>query len=315
MLATVTPSAGRWLHARDGDDDVVERQEGVLTRAQAAALVGRSAARRKVIRGLWASPWPGVLVCHNGPLTPTQRLWAALLACPTGSALGGWSALAFDGLSRGLAELPRVLIPDRARHPRLDSLLASHSAALGPADVHPDRVPRRTRPARSLIDAACWAPSAAAARVVPIEGVQAGVTTPDQLAEVLTTRGQCRYLGVLRETVLDLSGGIRSVPEHEFSLLVRRACLPAPARQTVVRGLDGRYYLDAEWPEWRVSAEVHGAHHGLIRQLDADWVRHNELTVGGRRVLHFTSFAVRWTPDAVASVLARALSLDLRSAS
>ena len=208
--------------------------------------------------------------------------------------------------------MPRVLIPDGARRPRLGGLLTSHSAALGPADVHPDRAPPRTRPDRSLVDAAGWAPSPAAARLVLLEGVQAGIASPEQIADVLTTRGQCRYLGLLRETVLDLAGGIRSIPEREFSMLVRRAGLPTPTRQAVVRGPDGRIYLDAEWPEWGVSAEVHGVHHGLVRQLESDWLRHNELTVGGRQVLHFTSYAVRHRPETVLRVLARALAAQQR---
>jgi very-short-patch-repair endonuclease len=288
-------------------EDPTDVQDGVLAGQQAAALFGHSLVARRIRRGLWQTPLPHVIVCHNGPMTPIQRRWAALLACPKGSALGGWSALAFDGVPGSLDRPPHVLIPDKARKPRLDGVIVSHSRALGPADVHPDRLPRRTRPARSLVDAASRCTGPEAARLTLIEGVQVGASTTAQLAAVLATRGQCRHLGLLQETLIDLEGGIRSLPERQFTRLLERAGLPRPARQVPVRGPGGRYYLDADWPWAGVAAEVHGTHHGLVRQLDADWRRHNALTVGGRRVLHFSSFAVRRAPEQVAAVLAAAL--------
>jgi very-short-patch-repair endonuclease len=124
---------------------------------------------------------------------------------------------------------------------------------------------------------------------------------------VLSTRGQCHHLALLRETATDLAGGIRSVPEAEFAQLIRRAGLPEPQRQIICRRPDGRYYLDADWPHRQVSAEVEGSHHRRAAQLERDWDRHNEITISGRRVFHFTSYAVRHHPDRVVAVLARAL--------
>ena len=61
---------------------------------------------------------------------------------------------------------------------------------------------------------------------------------PERLRDTLVTR--CRF-GLLQEIIDDLEGGERSVPEHRFSVLVRRAGLPALSRQAVVRGPFGRY--------------------------------------------------------------------------
>jgi very-short-patch-repair endonuclease len=268
-------------------------QSSVLSWVDAERGVGRGRARRLLARGVWQSPHPHVLVTHNGPLSGRERTLSALLGCPPGSVLGGWSALAFDGMPDWWDRQPWILIKDGARKPVLAGIRIVHSAALGPDDVRWDRRPPRTRPARSLVDVASAAQSPGAARLTLIRGMQQGLTTPEQLGLVLARRGQCRHLAILRETVLDLEGGVRSLPERDFARLVRAAGLPDPQRQSVVRGKDGRYYLDADWPVARLAAEVHGRHHLVVETLESDWNRHNDLTIGGRRVLHFTSYAVR----------------------
>jgi hypothetical protein len=290
----------------DPGSAVRREQEDVLGARQANDLYGRAAVRRRLDRDVWRRLGSGVVVCHNGPLTERQRLWALLLAGPKGSALGGWSALAFDGMPDGFAQPGHLVVPGGRRRPDVREARVVYSRQLGPADVHPTRRPRRTRPVRSAVDAAVLHEEPASARLALVQVVQAGVVRPRELAAVLERRGQCRHLGVLRETVLDVEGGVRSIPELRFSRLVREAGLPPASRQAVVRGPAGRYYLDAEWPELLLAAEVHGVHHGAAAQQESDWRRHNELTLTGRHVLHFTSFAVRHRPEEVREVLTRA---------
>lgn len=281
-------------------------EDTVLSRQQAIERHGAAHLRRCLAHGIWQSPFRGVVVTHNGPLTARETAVAALLSCPPGSVLGGWSALELDGMT-GLGERPPwILIKDGARRPDRPGVRITHSAALGEDDVWPDRRPPRTRPARSLVDAASAAPSAAAARLMLIRGQQQGLVVPQQLGLVLPTRGQCHHLGVMQETVLDLEGGIRSVPEREFAQLVRQAGLPDPQRQALVAGPDGRFYLDADWPEVGLGAEVHGQHHREAQVQEHDWSRHNALTVGGRSILYFSSYAVRRERPMVISTLSAA---------
>jgi len=290
----------------------VERtQHGVLTRPQAAERFGRAAVRRHLLAGRWVVVGRAV-VLHNGPLRPEQVLWAALLSAARGAVLGSWSALAFDGLPTTSALPPHVVIPDGARRNALEGplrgTLITRSAVLDDREVHPGRLPARTRPPRSVVDAAVRARSPDQARLALVRGVQAGVVRPGELREALRRRGRCRHLGLLLDTVDDLDGGVRSLPERQFAALVRRAGLPEPARQVAVRAADGRYHLDADWPRFGLSAEVHGIHHALAAQLEQDWRRHNDLTLrDGRRVLHFTSHQVRTNPEAVAAALAAAM--------
>lgn len=281
-------------------------EDTVLTVRQAAERHGAAQVRRYLAQRVWQSPFRRVVVTHNAALSSRELALAALLSCPPGSALGGWSALDFDGMVGLEQRPPWILIKDGARRPDRPGIKITHSAALGEDDVWPDRQPRRTRPARSLVDAASAAATPAAARLVLMRGQQQGLVTPQQLELVLPTRGQCHHLAVLQETVLDLEGGIRSVPEREFARLVRLAGLPEPQRQALVAGPDGRYYLDADWPDVGLSAEVHGRHHREADVQERDWNRHNVLTVAGRSVLYFSSYAVRRNQASVISTLSQA---------
>ncbi len=244
---------------------------------------------------------------HNGPLTDLQRLWVALFAAPMGSALGGLTAAALDGLVGFTSEVIDVLVPQGQRTAQLEGARFRWSSKLEVTDVHPARRPRRTRLARSLLDSASWARSDGWARAILIAGVQQRLLTTSQLRDALQRRGHCLRHGLMTETLIDIDGGIHSVPEREFSLIVVRSGLPRPTRQVLRRRANGCYYLDAEWAEYNLAVEVQGSHHNGVIQWDADLDRHNEITAGGRRLLHVTSHSVRYRPEHVAKLIESAL--------
>lgn len=97
------------------------------------------------------------------------------------------------------------------------------------------------------------------------------------------------------------------MPERQFDRIMIRHNLPRPTRQRMVFGSDGRYYLDADWDAYDLSAEIHGMPHLRVRQWDKDLDRHNDLSIDGRRLLQFTSYTVRHHPRHVANQLERAL--------
>ena len=89
--------------------------------------------------------------------------------------------------------------------------------------------------------------------------------------------------------------------------LLRSAGLPLPARQARVRREDGSYYLDAEWPAYALGAEIDGAQHDEVLVREYDHQRQNELTLSGRWMLRFSSYAVRHHPQLVVATVERAL--------
>lgn len=267
--------------------------ETVLTFREALERSTRSRLRTLIHQGVWQCPYRGVYVTHNSALRAAERDAVALLVCAAGSVLGGLPALRHDRLTGFDASTPVVVQPPGASKPPYGDVRLRWSTMLDDRDVHPTRLPRRTRPARSLVDAASWSSSTAAARLIVIAGVQQGLVRTADLRDALTRRGTCRRRALIVQSILDASGGIQSLPERDFDELRRIAQLPAPTRQARRKGPDGRYFLDVYWSDFSVAVEIHGIPHLEIAQWDDDLHRANELVIDGNHLLVFSSFAVR----------------------
>lgn len=276
----------------------------VHTTNQAIVHWGRHAVYHRVESGKWQRPTRGVVVTHNAPLSTTERELVTLLAAPPGSALGGITALHYDGLTGFDTDRTYIVFPEGRRRRDVNAVV-HYSTMLDERDVHPLREPRRTRPARSVCDAATWGPNHRFARALVLAAFQQGLVDLRSMRDALSRRGQCKRRSVIIQSVLDACGGLQSLPERDFNEIVRSLGLPAPTRQRRLQRPDGRYYLDVEWPEYGISVEIHGSHHMEVNQWSADLVRGNEVAISGRRSLMFTSFVIRHEPEAVADQLLR----------
>ena len=274
---------------------------------EAVATYGRSAVRHAIARGRFQQPERGVVVDHSGPLSRTEREIVRLTACAPGSALAGLSALRVDGLTGFDLADTHVVLPEGAKRLAVDGLLPHWSTELTSLDVHPLARPRRTRPARSAVDAAAWAASDRQAVAIILAAFQHGLVVARTMHQALGRRGPIRRRALIRESVLDAEGGIHSLPERDFDEIRIGARLPAPTRQRRVQRPDGRYYLDAAWDAWNVAAEIHGVPHIDVSRWTADIVRSNEVVISGPRLVAFTSFATRHQKPLVADQLTRLL--------
>jgi hypothetical protein len=281
----------------------------VLTTAQAYARFGRGHVRQQLATKRWQRPVRGIVVRHNGPLDRVDDDLVALLSCAPGAALAGVSALRYDGLTGFEADSIDIVSPEGAR--RLDRPGVTHhwSTMLSDTDVHPLRAPRRTRPQRSVVDAASWSPWSAErrARALVLACVQQGLARPRDLRDALSRRGPCRHRALIVESILDARGGIQSIPELDFELIRRRHGLPEPLRQSIRRRRDGKCYLDAEWPDYDTACEIHGIPHIRVAQWESDLARANEIVIAGPRLLVFSSYAVRRQQPRVGDQLVRML--------
>lgn len=279
----------------------------VMRTADAVARLGRGHLRNQLERGHWQRPVRGVVVAHNGPLSTAEQREIALLLCAPGSVLAGATALEMEGLAGFESDQVFVTMPEGARRPRRPGLVTHWSTLLEGRDVHPSRVPSRTRVERSVIDFASWAASDRYARAAVLAAFQQRLVHGRQMHDALDRRGDVLRSGLVRDSVLDAAGGIQSLPEADFDDLVIAGGLPAPDRQSVKRGPDGRYFLDAEWSAYGVSVEIHGLPHHGIAQWSKDLVRANEIVITGSRPLIFTSYVIRHEPGQVLDQLVRAL--------
>jgi very-short-patch-repair endonuclease len=281
----------------------------VITVAAACICLGEPAVRWRLASGRWRRVCRGVLVTQSGPLTEEQRLWAQILAAGEGAVLAGLTAARLDGLT-GFAEDRNYLLIPMSRRSRkaLPGVVVRRSLALGPADVHPSRLPPRTRFGRSIVDAAAWAATDRRARAILAAAVQQRLVRPADLGAVVERRPRVRRRALMRATLADVEGGAQALSELDFCDLVRRFRLPEPDRQFERVDEQGRRWLDAVWERARLVAEIDGRWHMDARTWWADMARDNELTIDGYRVLRFPAFVVRDNPQAVAAQIARALN-------
>jgi very-short-patch-repair endonuclease len=284
-----------------------EAQAGVLTVSAAVRCLGRPAVRWRLSSGRWRLVEARVLVTQSGPLTERQRLWASLLAAGDGAVLAGMTAARLSGLAGFDDRQIYVLIPGSRHVLRPPGVVVRRSTLLGPADVHPTRLPPRTRLGRSLVDAASWAATDRMARSILAAGVQQRLITAVQLAQVVERCQRAPRRALMRSTLADVKGGAEALSELDFCDLLRRFGLPEPDRQFERVDSHGRRWLDAVWEWARLVAEIDGRWHMDARAWWADMERDNELTIDGYRVLRFPAFAVRDTPEAVANQIAAAL--------
>lgn len=281
----------------------------VLTTAEAVAQFGRSKVRHAVARGMWQQPHRGTVLLHNGPITPLQQELILLTASPPGSCLGGLSALTHDGFGGFGSEQPTLVVPMGSRDPDFAGVETHWSEYLDNRDAYDRRGPRRTRPARSLVDAASWCGNDRYARAMVIAGIQQGLTNTHHLRDALSRRGNCRRRALIIESILDAAGGIQSLPERDFDEIRLAAGLPPPIRQRRVKGKSGHYYLDAQFPDIPLAIEIHGIPHLSVVRWNADLVRANEIVIAGERLLIFSSYTIRHERSTVIDQLQRAAGL------
>jgi very-short-patch-repair endonuclease len=299
-----------------GLTDLLREQDGVVSTASALGWLSRQQLRWRVTSGRWQQPCHGIVVAHSGPMSPEQQLWVALLWAGEGAVLAGLTAARLDGLEgfpgRANAAQPiHLLVPAgrsiRRKPPGLP-VAVHYSIMLTPADVHPLRVPRRTRLARSLVDAAAWAGSDRRAQAVLAAGVQQRLVRPGDLLAAAAGNQRRPRRAMIKATLGDIAGGAQALSELDLARLVRRHRLPEPDRQAPRRDAAGRRrWLDAVWETARLIVEVDGIHHLDADQYWADMDRGNDFTLGGYRILRFPAFVVRYQADYVAGKIRGAL--------
>jgi hypothetical protein len=300
-------------------DEVLTDHEGVLGISLALRFMTESQLRWRITSGRWQKPARGVVVAQSGPLTDSQLLRTALLRAGPQAALAGLTAARLEGLKgfddkRPLRETPiYLLVPTgyKRRTAPLGLYVVTHySRALTDLDVHPTRQPRRTRAARSLVDAAAWMPTDRGAAAVLSAGVQQGLARAADLRLVADRMEGLHRRRLIIEVLGDIAGSSQALSELDFiRLVVRPFGLPEPSRQSPRRDRQGRRrWIDAAWDDCKIAVEIDGAQHTedpLQRWHDME--RDIDLMLDGYRTLRFPAWLVRKNPEYVARRMLEAL--------
>lgn len=279
----------------------------VMSSRDAIAQFGRGHVRWMVERGRWQRPYKGVIVLHPAQLTHDERLWCALIAHGPEATTAGLTAAELDGL-RGFSTPTQHLLVPRGRNPRAMPGVKVHSSErLSERDIHPVRLPRRTRIQRSIIDAATWAVTPLQTQGILAASVQQKLVTPEALQLAIAPRLTLPRRGLIVETLRDVAGGSLSEYEVLFVRMCRENRLPMPTRQVRRRDSSGRMrYLDAVFDDYDLVAEIDGQQHMDVLAWWEDMDRNNAVVVDdGKSLLRFAGFALRHQRNRVASVLQR----------
>jgi very-short-patch-repair endonuclease len=297
---------------------LLREQDKVIDTASALGWMSRQELRWRVTSGRWQRPCYGIVVAHSGPMTQRQRLWTAVMWAGHGAVLAGLTAARLDGLEGfagpdGENQPIHLLVPASRSVRRVPPglpFVVHYSTVLSSEDVHPLRQPRRTRVARSLVDAAAWMAADRGAQAVLAAGVQQRLVRPADMMAVVARNRRLPRRAMIKDTLDDIAGGAQALSELDFTRLIRRYRLPAPDRQAPRHDAAGRRrWLDAVWETARLIVEVDGIHHMDAAQYWADMDRDNDFTLDGYRVLRFPAFIVRYRPGYVAATIRGVLRL------
>lgn len=285
----------------------VELAAGVGVLA-AEVATGRPELRHMLRTQRWKR-YGRVVVCHNGPLTPEQFVWVAVLRSPRGVVLAAMTAATGRGLRWEVPLRPQLLVPAAGPLPHLTGVDVRRTRLLEAVDVHPTAQPPQLRLSRALLDQATLLRRPDDVRAVLCAGVQQRMVRAGDLREVTVRMGPLRHRALLLRTIDDMEGGAHSVRELAFGRLMATSGLPQPSRQVVRQRSGGRHYLDAVWEDYALHVELDGLGHLVITQWDADCYRHNELELGKQceRRLRIPGFWVDERQDRVVDQISRGL--------
>jgi hypothetical protein len=284
----------------------------VVSRTQLAELgAGHQLIARRVDSGQWQAVGPQVIALFPGELSRSQQMWVGVLHAGGNAVLARLTALEAAGLTGFDDDWIHVCLSQGDNTDDLVHELVRvrvHESRNLPAEhLLPDASPPRMRQDRATVDAASAAVSERACRTILTMSVQQRLATARILRPMVVERRTLPRRAAILECLDDLQGGSHSLPEQDYLRALRRAGLPLPTRQQVVRRADWRYVLDAEFDEWLVTVEINGAHHMDVRQKEWDDIRRTRLAIGGRLVVDIGSWTVRHDSDLAVLLTADAL--------
>jgi very-short-patch-repair endonuclease len=251
-------------------------------------------------------------------LTERQLSRIALLSAGPNAVLAGLTAARLDGFKwladKGTSATSSIHVIGQAGHkrrviPSPFTIVMHYSRTLTSADVHPTRQPRRTRIARSLVDAAAWMSTDRGAMAVLAAGVQQRLARVEDMRQIVGRIETLRRRGLMAAILADIEGGAQALSELDFTQqVIRRHRLPEPSRQVARRDERGRRrWIDVMWDEWKVVVEIDGAQHADPLQRWDDMERDNGLNLDGYRPLRFPAWLVRQDPGYVAGEILKTL--------
>jgi hypothetical protein len=289
--------------------DTVERQCGIVTRAQVVAVgLTDDWLAHQVRSRRWRPTGRGVYATTTGELTTDQRHWAAVLRCGPGAALAGDTAVGLWVPERPAVEPLTVAVDERRRVEvgDIDVWLVQNLTDV----VHPAREPPRLKLEEAVLMTAARRPTLDDAVGLVADVCSSRRTTASRLrAALLRLPTNLRFRRQLRELLDDVAAGAYSYLEvHYLRRVERPHGLPVGSRQRRVVPGGRPWYRDVEYVGYAVVAELDGRlGHETYVDRGHDMDRDNVTVVGGSVAARFGYPHVLRRSCESAAVLARLL--------
>ena len=289
--------------------DVLDRQEGVLTREQALRTgVSRRLVEGRLASGRWQRLHKGVFATFSGPVPRAARLWGAVLRAGDDAVLSHHTAAEVWNLTDQSSSSIHVSVPRQAGSLDIPGLVLHYSSRL-PGARHPARLPPQTTLEETVLDLADVSPTAEDAVAWAIKACQRRLSTPDRITAALDGRNRARWRRDLTDAITEVTIGVHSPLELRYLRDVeRRHGLPRGDRQAVTTRRGARQYADVRYTEYGVVVELDGvlAHPAEARKYDSR--RDNANTLDGFQTLRYGWVPVAYHACAVAREVADLLS-------
>lgn len=285
--------------------DMLERQQGVLTREQAlGAGVSRHVIAGRLHSGRWQSLHRGVFVTFSGPVPRGAQLWGAVLRVGDGAVLSHHTAAEVWKLSDEPSSAIHVSVPRQTGSLDIPGMVLHYSSRL-PGARHPARLPPQTTLEATVLDLADVSRTAEDAVSWAIRACQRRLTTPDRIAAALADRNRVRWRRDLTDAVTEAREGVHSPLERRYLRDVeRKHALPRGDRQVLTIRGQARQYADVRYTRYGVVVELDGvmAHPAEARNRDSR--RDNANTLDGFQTLRYGWVPVAYHACTVASEVA-----------
>jgi very-short-patch-repair endonuclease len=267
----------------------------------------RQTARRRIKRGAWQEPFPGVVCRTTGTLSPRQRLVAAGAYGGDGAAVSHGSAGAFWGFGSPPASVHITVPHGRHRLSTLDVVVHQSRRPFRPVLVEELHV---TPPARTAMDMSLAMSSFDAVTSLLGRAIQRDRVSIATLSEELDAAPRRGSMWP-RRVMADLTAGSRAASESRLLQLMRRAGLPLPELNAAVSTRLGTRYVDALWRDLGKGVEVDGqAFHLDPAAWRSDLIRQNAIQSTGIVLLRIAAHRLWTEPEAVIAEITAFLGLS-----
>lgn len=288
-------------------DDLLRRQDGVVSRDQARACgLSADALWRRVRNSGWQQPYPRVYLVAGHRLTPLGRIRAAHLHAGRDAVVSGAAAAHLHGDLARAPGVVEVTVP-RSAGVRPRPGLRVRRRDLGPEDRSVARgIPVVARPLACL-EVAIVRPDGP---TLLDRALQDGVTPEGLYA------AYCRMLGRpgaarAARLVAAASDGAASAAERLLLAALRTAGIGG-----WVLGLGcGPWSIDVAFPAARLAVEIDGwAFHSDVTRFRRDRAKQNALVAAGWTVLRFTWHDLDRDPDRAVRSIRGVIATAVRDA-